>query len=68
MPMYEYACNECGRKFEELVRHEDETVSCPVCQSSDARKLLSMFASSISSGSGTAAPSCGSGDCGSGFS
>ena len=71
MPIYEYACHECGRKFEMLVR-TDTVPSCPACQSRDLEKMLSVFATAESGSSAAAeaaAPSCGAccmpgGSCG----
>ncbi len=67
MPVFEYKCNDCGTKFEELVIRSDEQVNCPSCNSANATKQLSTFAASVS-GSGSAMPcgapsasSCGSG-------
>lgn len=31
MPVLEYLCKECGKRFDELVRKCDEEVVCPVC-------------------------------------
>jgi putative FmdB family regulatory protein len=43
MPLYEYACRSCGRRFEYLVR-EGRTPSCPNCASVELEKQLSVFA------------------------
>ena len=43
MPMYEYACHDCGREFEALVR-SDTVPECPGCHSKNLDKLLSVFA------------------------
>jgi putative FmdB family regulatory protein len=43
MPIYEYACAQCGTEFEELV-FADEAVECPKCRSKNAEKKLSTFA------------------------
>jgi len=43
MPIYEYACNRCGREFETLVRSSD-VPDCPDCHSTDLAKKLSVFA------------------------
>jgi putative FmdB family regulatory protein len=67
MPMFEYACNDCGKKFEELVHSDHEQVECPTCHSHNARKLLSVFAASAG-GSGSTATPCGAPSCGRGFS
>jgi len=45
MPMYEYACQGCGKEFETLVR-ADTTPECPDCHSTELKKLLSVFATS----------------------
>ncbi len=42
MPIFEYRCGACGETFEELVRGSSETVTCPVCASSQVTKLLSV--------------------------
>lgn len=71
MPLYEYACRECGREFEVLVRG-DEKPACPHCESRKLDKLLSVAAGHVANGkSGGAAempggcgrPQCGSGGC-----
>jgi putative FmdB family regulatory protein len=43
MPMYEYACQGCGKEFETLVR-ADTVPECPNCHSTELKKLLSVFA------------------------
>ena len=45
MPIYEYACRACGRRFEHLLLPAAKTDPvCPDCQSRDLEKLLSGFA------------------------
>lgn len=46
MPMYEFLCRECGKRFEELrpPRLETPGVTCPACSSKKVEKLLSSFA------------------------
>jgi putative FmdB family regulatory protein len=45
MPIYEYRCNQCGKRLSALVRNFDErdtAVSrCPRCGSHDVRRLMS---------------------------
>jgi putative FmdB family regulatory protein len=53
MPIYEYACNGCGRRFEHLVR-SSETATCPECNGGDLRRLLSTFAVTAGDGGGRA--------------
>jgi putative FmdB family regulatory protein len=44
--MYEYACPECGAKFEKLRRmsEADAPVPCTTCGAQTARRTLSSFA------------------------
>ncbi|MEE9554698.1 MAG: zinc ribbon domain-containing protein [candidate division Zixibacteria bacterium] len=44
MPIYEYKCNDCDSKFEELVFSDAKKVVCGKCGSENAEKLLSGFA------------------------
>jgi putative FmdB family regulatory protein len=43
MPIYEYLCRSCGRRFEELVLG-NERPDCPGCSGRDLQKLWSAFA------------------------
>ena len=43
MPIYEYACQDCAREFETLVR-SDTVPECPQCHSTHLEKRLSVFA------------------------
>ena len=47
MPIYEYACQDCGRQFEKLVRADTEP-ECPQCHSKQLKKQLSVFATTAS--------------------
>jgi putative FmdB family regulatory protein len=67
MPIYEYICDDCGTKFEKLVRNGN-TVACPGCGESHLSPTLSTFAAHSSSGSSGKAkaagfPSCAGGMC-----
>jgi putative FmdB family regulatory protein len=67
MPIYEYACTECGHEFESLIMNQEEAeqVQCPKCDSREVRKALSAFA--VGSKGEGAPPACGdSGTCPSG--
>jgi putative FmdB family regulatory protein len=46
MPMYEYRCQECGEKYEQLRRmsEADSNLVCPRCASQKVERLLSTFA------------------------
>jgi putative FmdB family regulatory protein len=43
MPLFEYQCRDCGKRFEEFVLG-DARPKCPSCESGKLRKLLSAFA------------------------
>jgi putative FmdB family regulatory protein len=71
MPIYEYLCEDCGSKFEKLIRRQADTESlaCPACGQSHLNQELSTFsarANGAASGSNRSAemPSCPSGRCG----
>jgi len=49
MPIFEYVCSDCGNTSEHLVFNNEDTISCPNCQSKELKKLLSV----TSSASGT---------------
>ena len=46
MPIFEYSCQDCGARFEKLVRRAGETagIACPSCGESRLRQELSVFA------------------------
>lgn len=66
MPIFEYKCNECNKKYDVLHKSSTnlEEVICPVCQSKDSKKLLSTFSASTGSSSYNSASSCSDGSCG----
>ena len=37
MPVLQYVCPKCGKKFEELVKKYDDPVACPACGEKAAR-------------------------------
>jgi len=64
MPIYEYRCEDCGTKFEKLVRRASETaeLECPSCGKSHLKQQLSTFAAHSGSASrAPEAPACPSG-------
>jgi putative FmdB family regulatory protein len=61
MPIYEYACQGCGREFEALVR-SDTVPECPQCHSTRLEKRLSVFATATP---GAGAEPAMAGPCGS---
>jgi putative FmdB family regulatory protein len=65
MPIFEYKCNDCGRKFDVLHKSSTnlEEVVCPDCQSKNSQKLLSSFSASMGSSSSFSGSSCSDGSC-----
>jgi len=43
MPIYEYDCNDCGHEFEEFVRSQSQSISCPTCGRQNVEKKFSLF-------------------------
>lgn len=43
MPIFEYRCKECEKRFETLVLGRERPL-CPACRSAKLEKLLSTFA------------------------
>jgi putative FmdB family regulatory protein len=41
MPIYEFDCEECGARFEELVAAGAEGIACAECGSTRTRRLMS---------------------------
>jgi putative FmdB family regulatory protein len=61
MPLFEFSCAECGRRFETLMR-EGVIPACPSCRSERVEKQLSAFAVGASSPKASAMPA--NGPCG----
>ena len=44
MPLYEFGCASCGRRFEQILSHKElDQVICPFCKSEDINRLISSF-------------------------
>ena len=54
MPIFEYACDECGTTFERLTLRPQSVVHtpCPQCGSTQTTKVFSTFSTQASAGSG----------------
>jgi putative FmdB family regulatory protein len=66
MPIYEYKCEDCGTKFEKLIRRptDAEQNACPSCGQKHLHQELSTFAAVASSASKTPQmPACPGGRC-----
>ena len=63
MPIFEYKCEDCGTKFEKLVRN-GARVECPSCGQDHLKQEYSTFAARANGSSQEASmPMCGSGMC-----
>jgi putative FmdB family regulatory protein len=66
MPIFEYACKDCGTSFEKLIRH-NTAVECPSCGHADhLEQQYSTFAARADNASSQPAqqqPSCPGGMC-----
>jgi putative FmdB family regulatory protein len=63
MPIYEYACDDCGTQFEKFVRSVTSVVEvkCPECGGLNVRKGWSVFGTSGGDGGlGSFSPSASS--------
>ena len=68
MPIFEYVCDDCGSRFEKLVRRaaESSDVTCPSCGTPRLTQQLSTFAAHAGTGSSQGAaemPACPGGMC-----
>ncbi|MBI2906741.1 MAG: zinc ribbon domain-containing protein [Chloroflexi bacterium] len=65
MPLYEYSCTSCKRKFQVLrpFSRADEEASCPTCKG-PGKKLISAFACVSKDSEGFSTPMGGGGGCG----
>ncbi len=66
MPIYEYSCQDCGTRFEKLVRRaaEVDELNCPSCGQKHLRQELSVFAAHAGSNARQSElPMCPSGGC-----
>lgn len=59
MPLYDYLCEKCGKKFEDFrTIAERRQAPCPICGKPAEKQISSFFTSSNS------APKGGGGNCG----
>lgn len=49
MPIFEYECKKCEKKFELLQKSSSSEAVCPQCGSKKVKKLLSSFAAKVDS-------------------
>lgn len=60
MPLYEYECESCGERFEELVRSSSarQKPKCPACGSDKTQRVVSQFAVGRSKPQPPSCPTC----------
>jgi putative FmdB family regulatory protein len=66
MPIFEYTCEDCGTKFEKLLRRSGDEVACPSCGEHHLRTEYSTFAARANGSPKSAQesfPSCPGGMC-----
>lgn len=70
MPIYEYACEDCGAQFEVIrpMKDADAPIGCTKCQGQRTGRMLSVFYAqsggrSIAGTGGSACSSCSGGSC-----
>ena len=64
MPIYEYKCKKCNKKFEMRLgfNHDQNAVKCPACNGTDPERVFSPFMTGASSrGTSSASSSCSPG-------
>ncbi len=64
MPIYEYRCEDCGQRFERLIRNVEDrsALACPACGGGRLHTELSLFATRRSTAAVSAsAPMCPAG-------
>ena len=69
MPIYEYECKDCGKRFEMMrsMKDADAPVGCLVCQSEHTARMLSLFLASsggrVVAGGQSSCAGCSGGSC-----
>jgi putative FmdB family regulatory protein len=73
MPIYEYLCDDCGARYEQIVLSKGAKIACPKCASERRSLQLSVFSArakntsagvSANGDSMTSGSCCGMGGCG----
>jgi putative FmdB family regulatory protein len=70
MPIYEYICKDCGKRFEILrsIKEADAPITCSICQSDHTQRAVSVFYAQsgsriIAGGNNGGCAGCSSGSC-----
>ena len=55
MPLYEYVCKKCEKKFSEVLtirEHDSKKIECPQCKGTDLEKVIEPFFAKTTSKTG----------------
>ena len=70
MPIYEYICKDCGKRFEILrsFNEADAPILCKICQSNQTQRAVSVFYAQsgskiVAGGTNSGCGGCSSGSC-----
>ena len=65
MPIYGFKCRRCNNTFEVLFLSGSDkpAISCPVCKSKKAKKMMSVFGGKIGNTSSASCSSCAATSC-----
>jgi putative FmdB family regulatory protein len=70
MPLYEYACLDCGERFDTLraMADADQPIACTTCASQHTSRLISLFAAHsegrvVAGDGGGGCAGCSGGSC-----
>jgi putative FmdB family regulatory protein len=65
MPIFEYICKKCGKKFEVLEKSSDGggKINCPDCSSPEIEKQISVFNAVVKEGQSKKCHSCSDMSC-----
>ncbi len=52
MPLFEYRCEKCEKRFERLLKHDEREnpQSCPECDSKNCKKMISQTSFALKGG------------------
>ena len=65
MPIYEYVCDDCRTRYEQIVMSKRQKIACPKCASPRHTLQLSLFSAGKSgNGSASSHDSAPTGGCG----
>jgi len=70
MPIYEYVCKDCGKRFEVIrsIKDADSPIACKLCQGDQTQRAVSVFYAQsgtkiIAGGDGSGCSGCSGGSC-----